>query len=331
LVDNRIEIIRNNNEEEPDLLIRALPLSDKDNNLEVLTVSDTKKNKKKIKLTSVGSGSGLEFKLDLKNIQNTMESSYSDRDISMKRALTDRENKFKQLLTNEKRNNSLKNLYPSTKYKRGDDSPSNVLMPKPVSSERFKIILPKDTQIATLYNVKMNLNFNNDIYNNNYLSNITTPRSSEKKTNTKALEKLYLTHKTFSKEKLIRDKLIKTPQSSGNRFYPPSPKTAVNTTSKIVLQSKDVKHSKNSSMSSTMNRNNSESKISDTSMKRNGSESKIQGGYKPKVSPSPSSTRLNILKHNDSNSLLKSGDSNSFSIDIKSSSKKSRSKKKIAS
>jgi hypothetical protein len=313
-VDNKIEIFRNNNEEEPDLLIRSLPTIENEDSVSSLTKIKKTKNK------FASMGNGLEIKLDLNNIQKTMENSRSAKDITIKKgALSDRGNKLKEFLTLEKRTNSVKNLHSKTKR---EDMPSNSLMQKSASAERFKILVPSDNPMATLYNVKLDLNINNKIFNNNYVTNYITPKN-EKMTNIKTLEKLYLSSNSSRKDKFIKqDKLAKsTGSSSGNRFYSETPKTIIKTSSKVESKKRDPTPFK-------LSRNNSESRtLSETSMKRIKSESKIDN-YKPGISPSPSTTRLNNLNREGSTNFSKTVDKKSISPS-KAVIKKSQSKKKI--
>jgi hypothetical protein len=242
--------------------------------------------------------------------------------ISMKKQpLTDRENKFNKMLTAEHRNNSLKNLHPTSMRQKSIISLANT-MPRPASTDRLKIVLPTDPHhITAMYNVKMNFNINKDVINNNYVTNpLTSTKLFSNNGTKKNLEKLYLSkqqNRPKSKEKYIKlDKSVKTPQGSGGRFYPISPNTS--NSSRVAIKDKDGSVSSLSS-----NRNCSESRISiDASMKSKGSENKMYT-HSSKVSPSPGS-RTNIFRvQNDSSSS-----ESSFNIE-KVLSKKSQIKKKL--
>jgi hypothetical protein len=219
------------------------------------------------------------------------------------------------MLSSEHRNNSLKNIHPTSMRQKSIISLGNS-MPRPASTDRLKIVLPNDPpHITAMYNVKMNFNINKDVINNNYVSGYP---STKLFTNSgkKSLDKLYITkqlYKPKSKEKYIKlDKSNKPPQNSCDCFYPPSPNSS--NSSRVTIKDKD-----------SINRNGSESRIAiDTSIKRNGSESKIFP-HSSKVSPSPRLRTNNIFKvQNDSSSS-----ESSFKIE-KILSKKSQIKKKLA-
>ena len=137
----------------------------------------------------------------MKNIQHSLETLHSERD---KKPLTERENKFDKMLTQEHRNNSYKNLHPSHMRQKSIISLGNTL-PRPASTDRLKVVVPKEPIITALYNVKMNFNINKDIINNNFLSGLSTSRLFNK-TKKNNLDKIYLTsqkYKPKSKEKSV--------------------------------------------------------------------------------------------------------------------------------
>jgi hypothetical protein len=228
------------------------------------------------------------FKLELKNLHCVTESNNEKET----RPVTDRGNKFNSKLQ-ESRNYSVKNLQTNRYIKKPEMSTK-----RPASTERSKPTEPQ--QITAMYNVKMNFNIGKEIFNNNFISNLSKGPTTKS-------DKLSMTKKIYESKGKDYIKLEKPAQAMENRFYQSSPDRFTN-----------------ARLSTTSSRrNSSHSKVGfDNSLKRNGSESKMYTGYNiTSVRGNPSSGRF--LQKSDSKGMMKA---NEFNVDLWS--KKNNIKKK---